>query len=149
MRNLKNALLVLLLTFVLPANLTQSFQKTQPSAAEIPTAFEQDETLQAEANALLSLFDNMPSVPVYLKNEPILKAGTNTETALAYTHCYSQESPSIFVKKAFYQNNNKKWLTNVLKHELTHAWLCRQRLMSVGHDDNFRRKFSQIGGFGN
>jgi len=110
--------------------------------------FQRDNNLQAESDALLSLFDAMPPVPVYLKDEPMLKTGTNTETGAAYTHCYSQEFPTIFVKKIFYQKANRKQLVNLLKHEMTHAWLCRQQLMS-GHDENFRRKFKQIGGFGN
>src|SRR4051812_32340751 len=47
---------------------------------------ERDDNLQAEMDALLSLFDQMPPVPVYLKDEPMLKAGTNTERGAAYTH---------------------------------------------------------------
>ena len=112
------------------------------------SGLEHDNILHAESDALLALFDAMPPVPVYLKDEPMLKAGTNTETGAAYTHCYGQELPNIFVKKIFYQKANRKQLVNLLKHEMTHAWLCRQRLMS-GHDDNFQRKFKQIGGFGN
>jgi hypothetical protein len=90
----------------------------------------------------------MPAVPVYLTDEPILRSGTNTESGVAYTHCVGHEIPSIFVKKDFYRKTNRKQLTNILKHEMTHAWLCRQRLMS-GHDGRFRRKFEAIGGFGN
>lgn len=111
---------------------------------------ERDDKLQAETDALLPLFDKMPQVPVYLKDEPFLKqGGTNTERGAAYTHCDRDEFPSIFVKKIFYQKANRKQLINALKHELTHAWLCRQRLMSVGHGPLFRRKFSQVGGVGN
>ena len=110
---------------------------------------ERDASLQAEADALLPLFDRMPPVPVYLKDETILKSGTNTEKGLAYTHCDGHEFPSIFVKKTFYQKANRIQLVNALKHELTHAWLCRQGLMSVGHGARFRQKFSEIGGVGN
>jgi hypothetical protein len=118
--------------------------ETEARGAEL----ERDDDLQAESDVLLPLFDAMPPVPVYLKDEPMLKTGTNTETGAAYTHCYGQELPAIYVKKIFYQKANRKQLVNLLKHEMTHAWLCRQRLMS-GHDENFRRKFKQIGGFGN
>ena len=107
------------------------------------------DNLQAETDALLPLFDQMPSVPVYLKDEPILKSGTNTATANAYTHCDGGEFPFIFVKKIYYRQARRKRLVNTLKHELTHAWLCRQRLMAAGHDALFRRKFEQVGGWGN
>lgn len=110
--------------------------------------FERDEKLQAEADALLPLFDKMPPVPVYVTDEVIQKAGTNTEKGMAYTHCYGQERPAIFFKKAYYRKTNRKQLINAMKHELTHAWLCRQRLMA-GHDERFYKKFRQVGGFGN
>jgi hypothetical protein len=141
------ALTLPLLLFVL----SNPSPRLAPFSVEAPVSgeeFERDNQLQAESDALLPLFDAMPPVPIYLKDEPMLKTGTNTETGAAYTHCYGQEIPTIFVKKIFYQKANRKQLINLLKHEMTHAWLCRQRLMS-GHDDNFRRKFKQIGGFGN
>jgi hypothetical protein len=118
-------------------------------AADPGDNFEHDENLQAEADALLPLFDGMPKVPVYLKDEPILKSGTHTETGAAYTHCYPREFPNIFVKKIFYQKANRIQLVNALKHEMTHAWLCRRRQMSNGHGSLFRQKFSEAGGFGN
>jgi hypothetical protein len=118
-------------------------------AAAFGSKFESDESLQAEANALLPLFDQMAPVPIYFRDEPILKSGTNTEMGSAYTHCDGNEFPSIFFKKTFYQKANRKQLVNALKHELTHAWLCRQGLMSIGHGDAFRRKFTEVGGVGN
>ena len=110
--------------------------------------FESNDELQTDANVLLNLFDNMPPVSVYLKDEPVIKSGTNTERGVAYTQCEQHEKPTIFIKKSFYENANRKQLDNILKHELTHAWLCRQRLMT-GHDEGFRRKFAEVGGFGN
>lgn len=110
--------------------------------------FERDEKLQAEADALLPLFDKMASVPVYVKDEAILKGGTNTEKGIAYTDCKDHKTPTIFVKKNFYRKTNRKQIVNMLKHELTHAWLCRQEIM-WGHDERFYKKFRQIGGFGN
>jgi len=77
-----------------------------------------------------------------------LKSGTSIERGVAYTLCETSEKPVIFVKKSFYENTNRQQLVNILKHELTHAWLCRQNLMS-GHDEIFRRKFAEVGGFGN
>lgn len=112
-------------------------------------AFEHDENLQSQADALLALFDNMPRVPVFIKDAPVFKNGTNTERGAAYTDCDRQQFPTVYVKKIFYQKANQKQLVNALKHELTHAWLCRQGLMSVGHGDLFRRKFTEVGGFGN
>lgn len=108
----------------------------------------QNKKLQAEIDALLPLFDGMPPVPVYLTDKPVVKLGTNTEKAVAYTRCENRKYPSIFVKKIFYQTANRKMLVNILKHELTHAWLCRQEA-PWGHDERFRRKFKQVGGFGN
>ena len=110
--------------------------------------FESNDKLQTEADALMPLFDNMPPVPVYLKDEPVIKSGSNTERGVAYTHCERHENPTIFIKKDFYEQANRKQLVNILKHELTHAWLCRGQLMS-GHDEKFRRKFAEVGGFGN
>jgi SprT-like family len=111
-------------------------------------SFERDEKLQAQADDLLSFFEKMPSVPIYVKDEIINKDGTNIERGVAYTSCDKPEFPTIFVKKIFYQTANQKQLVNILKHELTHAWLCRQNEMS-GHDERFRQKFKEVGGFGN
>jgi hypothetical protein len=139
----KSLLLLLILSNPAPEN--------QPFSVEIP-AFpensEHNENLQADADALLPLFDKMPPVPVYLKDEAFLKSGTNTEKGAAYTHCYNHDFPTVYVKKVFYETANRKQLVNLLKHELTHAWLCRQRRMS-GHDAEFRRKFTEVGGVGN
>ena len=109
---------------------------------------ETDEKLQNETNALLSLFDNMPAVPAYIKDEPILKSGTNVEKGVAYTICEPKKNPTIFVKKIFYQKANRKQIVNILKHELTHAWFCRQGI-TAEHDARFRKKFKEVGGFGN
>ncbi len=120
--------------------------------ANIPSTpekkFERDAKLQREADALLPLFDKMPSVAVYLKDEPVLKGGTNVENGVAYNVCENKTNPMIFVKQAFYQKANSKQLVNILKHELTHAWFCRQGIQA-GHDARFREKFKQVGGFGN
>jgi predicted SprT family Zn-dependent metalloprotease len=89
----------------------------------------------------------MPSVPIYLKDEPIIKNGTNTEKGLAYTICESNK-PTIFIKKVFYQTKNQKQIDNVIKHELVHAYFCRQGVQ-VGHNKLWRDKFRSIGGFGN
>ena len=110
--------------------------------------FETDKKLQTETDALLPLFDNMPSVPVYLKDEPIAKGGTNVENGVAYNVCENRTNPTIFVKKSFYQTANRKQLVNILKHELTHAYFCRQGIQA-GHDARFSQKFKQVGGFGN
>ena len=110
--------------------------------------FERAMKLQKETDALLQLFDKMPQVPVFLKNEIINKEGSNTERGVAYTTCENKNQPTIFVKKVFYENANGKQLVNILKHELTHAWQCRQETM-WGHDERFRRKFKEVGGFGN
>lgn len=124
---------------------------TPPLTAEIVILGEKldrNDKLQAETDALLPLFDQMSPVPVFLKDEPIIVSGTNTERGVAYTDCAAHDNPSIFVKKTFYQTANQIQLVNILKHELTHAWLCRQKLMS-GHDEKFRQKFTQVGGVGN
>ena len=108
---------------------------------------ERNAKLQAETDGLLLLFDKMPSVPVYLSNEPI-QGGTNVEGGVAYNVCEDHKNPTIYVKKAFYAKANRKQLVNILKHELTHAYFCRQGIQA-GHDERFRQKFTQVGGFGN
>jgi hypothetical protein len=135
-----------LLVILLSLTLNQPFIKDRINTN---LNFEHNDNLQAEADALLHLFDNMPKVPVFIRDEPILKSGTNTERGAAFTHCTPQQFPTVFIKKVFYQKANQKQLINALKHELTHAWLCRQGLMSVGHNEIFRQKFSEVGGFGN
>jgi hypothetical protein len=119
-----------------------------PAVPAVTNPPDTDAALQAEADDLLSFFDSMPSVPVYLSDEPIKKDGTNTERGVAYTNCDDMHVPSIVFKRDFRDRVNDKQRTNILKHELTHAWLCRKRLMN-GHDELFRRKFESIGGFGN
>jgi hypothetical protein len=137
------AFLMAAILLILPFSLSLTEEKPA-----IIKSFEQNEKLQADADTLLPLFDGMPPVPVFLKDEPIISAGTNTERGVAYTDCEARIVPSIFVKRVFYQNANRIQLVNILKHELTHAWLCRRQLMA-GHDARFREKFKQVGGFGN
>ncbi len=108
---------------------------------------EKDEKLQTQTDSLLPLFDNMPPTPVYLKDEAILKSGNEAQLRVAYAICENKK-PTIFVKKIFYQKANQKQLVNILKHELTHAWFCRQGIKAE-HDARFRKKFESIGGFGN
>lgn len=109
---------------------------------------EKDAKLQAKSDSLLYLFDKMPSVPVYLVDEPIVRGGSNVEHGVAYTACENKNQPTIFVKKAFYEKRNEKQLVNILKHELVHAYFCRQGIQA-GHDERFRKKFKEVGGFGN
>lgn len=120
-----------------------------PAATQTPTPNpERDPQLQRQADALLPLFDKMSSVPIFITDAPIKKEGSNTERGVAYTNCVDFNNPSITVKKDFYQKTNRKQLTNILKHELTHAWQCRRGRM-WGHDEDFRKKFTDVGGFGN
>jgi hypothetical protein len=109
---------------------------------------EKDVVLQKQADSLLNLFDNMPSVAVFIKDELILRNGTNTERGLGYTTCENKNNPTVYIKKVFYQKKNQKQITNFLKHELTHAYFCRQGLQ-VDHDERWRKKFESVGGFGN
>jgi hypothetical protein len=118
--------------------------KTSPTAEKT----EQNEKLQAEADALLPLFDEMPPVTVSITDAPVLKSGSSIETGVAYTICEKKNQPDIFVKKVFYEKANRKQIVNILKHELTHAWQCRGEMM-WGHDARFRKKFEEVGGFGN
>jgi hypothetical protein len=128
-------------------NKTDSFPINKPNAIW-SDKIEKDSKLQTQADSLLNLFDKMPQVPVFLKDEPILKTGNEIERGLAYTICEPNNKPTIFIKKVFYQKNNQKQIVNILKHELTHAYFCRQGVQ-VGHDERWRKKFESIGGFGN
>jgi hypothetical protein len=108
---------------------------------------ETNEKLQAKSDSLLPLFDHMLSVPVYLVDEPVIDKGNSTERSAAYTICENKDQPTIFVKKVFYEKWNETVITNILKHELTHAWFCRQEVRAE-HDERFRKKFAGVGGFG-
>ena len=110
--------------------------------------FERSAKLQTETDALLPLFGKMSQVPVFLKDEIISKQGSSTERGVAYTACENKNQPTIFVKKVFFEKTNRKQLVNILKHELTHAYFCRQGVQE-GHDALFRKKFTEVGGFGN
>ena len=136
-------LLSLLLVTTFPSRRTPP--EIKAAAAEIlPT----DANLQAQADALLPLFDDMPPVKIYVSTAPIIKSGANIESGVAYTECEPGALPLIFVKQDFYQHTNQRQLTNILKHELTHAFFCRQKI-AAAHDARFRRKFTEVGGFGN
>jgi hypothetical protein len=156
------SLIVVLLLIVLAWRVftPSSFDDTTPAnshaPANVPAAeesppptkkFETDPGLQSEADLILPLFDNMPAVPVYLTDEPLLKTGSEKEKGVAYTVC-THKNPAIYVKKGFYRKRNQKQLINILKHEMTHAWFCRQGIQAA-HDERFRRKFKEVGGFGN
>src|SRR6188768_1289048 len=121
----------LILLLILPLE-TENQPFSRDESLKPAVQFESNDELQTDANALISLFDNMLPVSVFLKDEAITKSGSNTEQGVAYTQCEQHENPTIYIKKDFYRNANRKQLVNILKHELTHAWLCRQQLMS-GH----------------
>ena len=108
---------------------------------------ERNSKLQSDLDSLLPLFDKMRSVPIYLTNEPIQKGEEGKEGGVAYNVC-ERDNPTIFMKRAFYDKGNRKQIVNILKHELTHAYFCRQGIQA-GHDARFREKFTQVGGFGN
>src|SRR5215204_267478 len=141
------ALILMSLILIFPI-LTPNEQFKFERPVILADKFDFNESLQGDADALLGLFDNMPQIAVFVTDREILKSGTSIERGVAYTLCETSEKPVIFVKKSFYENTNRQQLVNILKHELTHAWLCRQNLMS-GHDEIFRRKFAEVGGFGN
>lgn len=107
-----------------------------------------DEKLQRQTDALVPLFGNFQSVPVFVVDEPIKHSSSGAEPGVAYADCDRKNVPTIYVKKEFYQKANPKMLTNILKHELTHAYFCRQGIQA-GHDERWRKKFTEVGGFGN
>ncbi len=132
-------------------NRSQNLTNNIPTPSKTPQLqknVKTDNRLQQQTDALLHFFDKMPTVPVFINDEPILKKGSETQNGVAYTKCESK-NPSIIMKKIFYEKANEKQLTNILKHELTHAWLCRKGLMATGHGKEFRDKFKQAGGIGN
>ena len=162
---MKKVLLFFALAAIVSVGILALYQAFKPtnqsppekiSATPAPTAAktepeekrERNAKLQTETDALLPLFGKMPQVPVYLKDEIIKREGSNVERGVAYTTCENKNQPVIFVKKVFYEKANRKMLTNILKHELTHAWQCREGMM-WGHDEQFRKKFKAVGGFGN
>ncbi len=129
-----------------PAN--NSIVANKPITEQEPQKGRSDPKLQRESDALLSLFENLPRVKVFVTDEPLEKAGSNVERGVAYTDCSMEKVPTIYVKNPFYSKANRKQLVNILKHELTHAWFCTQGIQT-GHDARFRKKFTEVGGFGN
>jgi hypothetical protein len=107
-----------------------------------------DAKLQSQSDKLLPLFNKMPSVPVLIIDEPILKTGSETQKGVGYTICLTGDNPTIYLKKEFLNKANQKQLVNILKHELVHAYFCRQGVQA-GHDERFRKKFKEVGGIGN
>lgn len=98
----------------------------------ILTPYNTEPKLQNYANSLLSThFDGMPSVPVYIKDQPIDDNGNSLARSLAYYSSAtlnsikkrSKTAGYIVIKKSFLEKANEKELDNVLKHELIHAWL--------------------------
>lgn len=129
-------------------NISNAISSPTKSPNPLPKNLEVDEKLQKQSDEFLPLFGNMPQVPVFIKDEPILRSGSETQKGVGYTLCESNNHPVIYLKKVFYQKANQKQLTNILKHELTHAYFCRQGIQA-GHDERWRKKFREVGGFGN
>lgn len=134
---------------------TACSKTAQPSSTPAPTATPVPEHkgarnpgLQSEVNKILPLFKTMTKVDAYVVDEPIEKTGSEVEKGVAYTTCSPSKIPVLYIKKSFYGRANQQQLTNILKHELTHAWFCTQGVQT-GHDARFRAKFKEVGGFGN
>jgi hypothetical protein len=70
-------------------------------------------TLQAQADSYLYLFDNMPSVPIRVVNEPIGK-----EHSVAH---FDPVRKVIYVKQEYL--NREQDLSDTIKHEMVHAWM--------------------------
>lgn len=118
-----------------------------PPAASVPAPIELfDASLQTRADKLATLFGELASVPVYL-TESADGETDDLVRGVAYTRCVVRE-PTIVIKEEFYRRANETQLINILKHELTHAFFCRDGV-KAGHDARFREKFASVGGVGN
>jgi hypothetical protein len=94
-------------------------------------------TLQSQADSYLYLFDHMPSVPIRVVNQPIAK-GKN----VAY---FDPLRKVIFIKQEYL--NQKRDITNTLKHEMVHAWMRWKgldRKATHSHDATFQIKFLEV-----
>lgn len=107
-----------------------------------------DPEIQKEADRIVPLFGTMRKVEVYIVDEPIESRDASVEPGVAYTVCSPDKVPIIYLKRAFSTKAPKKQMTNILKHELTHAWFCTQGIRT-DHDARFRAKLNEVGGFGN
>ena len=68
-----------------------------------------DEKLQRQTDALVPLFGNFQSVPVFVVDEPVNHSKAGAEPGVAYADCDRKNVPTIYVKKEFYQKANS-WL---------------------------------------
>jgi len=128
---------------------TKNSTNTIPAAAVTPDhKGVRDSKIQAEADRITPLFGSMPKVAVFVVDEPIQPKNIAVEPGVAYTTCSPGKVPTVYVKKAFLTKAPNQQITNILKHELTHAWFCAQGIQT-GHDARFRAKLKEIGGFGN
>jgi hypothetical protein len=94
-------------------------------------------SLQSQADSYLYLFDNMPSVPIRVVNEPVAK-----ENRLAY---FDPLRKVIFVKQEFV--NQEQGISYTLKHEMVHAWMDWKGLdwrASQNHGTIFQAKFREV-----
>jgi hypothetical protein len=94
-------------------------------------------TLQSQADSYLYLFDNMPSVPIRIINEPIVK-GEN----VAY---FDPLRNVIFVRQEYV--NQGQGLRKTLKHEMVHAWMHWKGMdwrASKNHGATFQAKFNKV-----
>ncbi len=146
--------LIVMMTLIVAAACSKPPQANN-AVVPTPTATSEPEhkgvrnpQLQSAVNKLLPLFRTMPKVDAYVVDEPIERTGSEVEKGVAYTTCSPSKIPVLYIKKTFYGRANGQQLTNILKHELTHAWFCTQGVQT-GHDARFRAKFKEVGGFGN
>jgi hypothetical protein len=93
--------------------------------------------IQQYADSQLHLFDNMPQVPVYLRDEPM-----NEENPSA--GYYDPNNDYIVIKRVAYNQVRGGRFREIILHELTHAWVRRQGLDDGLHGPVFRKKLLEV-----
>jgi hypothetical protein len=94
-------------------------------------------TLQSQADSYLHLFDNMPSVPIRVINEPIAK-----NKNFAY---FDPLRRVIFIRQEYI--NQGQGVKKTLKHEMVHAWMHWKGINwkhSKNHGATFQAKLREV-----
>jgi heme/copper-type cytochrome/quinol oxidase subunit 4 len=99
------------------------------------------ELLQSLANSMRPLFDGMPPVKVKVEFDPFfVKSG-----AIAF---WREGAGTMYVRPDYFKKVTFDEMVDVLKHELTHAWVEWKGLSTnenEGHNEAFIRKAITLG----
>ena len=118
---------------------------TENNATPTPTPtatpkidYETDAKLQIQANSLLKLFGNMSQVSVYIKDEPIIKSGSDTQKGVAYAICVTNKQSDYFPQKNLLSKGKSESISQYFKTRT-----CSRLVLSAGASGRTRCAFPQ------